>query len=140
MGRPAPAIIGLPEGAEAVSVMGVNYVRVGYPAGDEVYLTEDGLPFAAHLAPEEFWTDSEWFKSNSRKLAGTSTLFRIRTKAARGFGKDIVLKWNRMGQEVHREEDLLEDLPGEFNSPYEEFSLVYYLRRRGRTQVRIPDR
>jgi hypothetical protein len=116
--------------------MGVNYFRLSYPAGDEVYLTEDGLPFFAHLDPASFWTDREWFRENSRRLSGTSTLYKIRTKPARGLSKDIVLKWNRMGQEVVREEDLLDGLPGEFNSPYEEFSLVHDLRRGGRTGTR----
>ncbi len=129
---PHPPAAGLPADAEEVSVMGVRYVRVSYSAGDEVYLTEDGLAFIAHLDPGNFWTDSAWFKENSRKLSGTSTVFKVHTKPARGFGKDIVLKWNRMGQEVIREEDLLDGLPGEFNSPYEEFSLVYDLRRGGR--------
>ena len=110
--------------------MGVTYVRINHPAGDEIYLTEDGLPFVTHLDPRNFWTDSAWFKANSRRLAGTSMLFLISTKTAIGSQKNIVLKWNRMGQEVLREEDLLDTLPGEFNSPYEEFSLVYDLRRR----------
>jgi len=120
-----------PPGAEPLSVMGVDYWRLAYPGGDEVYLTRDGLPFFAHLDPAGFWTDKAWFRAHSRKLSGTSTLFRIATRPARGFSKDIVLKWNRMGQEVVREEDLLEELPGEFNSPYEEFSLVYDLRSGG---------
>jgi hypothetical protein len=126
--QPAPLPDGLPANAEHVSVMGVDYVRLCYPAGDEIYLTAHGLPCFAQLDPACFWTDHDWFKANSRRLSGTSTLYRIRTKPARGQARDIVLKWNRVGQEVVREEDLLDALPGEFNSPYEEFSLVYDLR------------
>lgn len=131
-GQALSATARLPAGAKPVSVMGVDYVRIDYPGGDEVYLTADGLPFAAHLDPRNFWVDQQWFSDNSRRLAGTSTIYRITTKTQRGFGKDIVLKWNRMGQDVVMGEDLPQDLPGEFNSPYEEFSLVYDLRGRGR--------
>jgi hypothetical protein len=110
--------------------MGVEFFRLDCSGGDELYLTTDGLPFASQLVPGSFWTDRQWFAANSSRLSGTSTIYRIRTKSAGGPARDIVLKWNRMGQEVVREEDVLDALPGEFNSPFEEFALVYDLRRR----------
>ena len=80
--------------------MNVEYVHVTTDSGDDLYLTEHGMPVAAHLMPDRFWTDEAWFQANRQRLEGTSVVYRIRTKPVGGRSKDIVLKWNRMGQDI----------------------------------------
>ncbi|UCE38951.1 MAG: hypothetical protein JSW00_06930, partial [Thermoplasmata archaeon] len=90
-------------------------------------MTEHGLPFIENLLPKNFWIDEDWFKSHSQKLKGTSTLYKITTKEVNYKSKDIVIKWNRMGQDIPGSLDVKE-LNIEFNSPFEEFALVTELR------------
>lgn len=127
---------GLPETAEMVTVLDVTYVRLKFRDGDELYLTHHGIPLAPRLHPRSFWTDEAWFRNNSTRLSGTSTIYRIRTRRERGPERDIVLKWNRMGQEPPGEDlsGILSSL--KFNSPFEEFSLVSELREAGGRQPR----
>jgi len=108
-------------------VFGVDYYHLSLLSGDDLYVTEHGLPFVENLLPENFWTDKEWFKEHSEKLRGTSTLYKVTTKEVNGKSKDIVIKWNRMGQDIPGLFDLKE-LNIEFNSPFEEFALVTELR------------
>ena len=115
-----------------VRVMDVDYVHLPLDNGDDLYLTEHGLPWLAQLLPESFWTDPAWFAAHNQRLSGTSTLYRIQTKPAGGRGRDIVLKWNRMGQDIPGETQVQELEGAEFNSPFEEFALVYELRQAGR--------
>ena len=52
----------------------------------------------------------------------------VTTKKIQGKQKDIVIKWNRMGQDIpvaDRDDELMS---AEFNSPFEEFSLVMELK------------
>jgi len=111
-----------------VNVFGVGYMHLAFEDGDDLYVTEHGLPFIENLLPENFWTDNEWFKGHSKKLSGTSTLYKITTKPVDGRCKDIVLKWNRMGQDVPGLTGVDEGSNIEFNSPFEEFALVRELR------------
>lgn len=113
--------------AAKTRVFGVDYYHLSLPGGDDLYVTEHGLPFAENMLPENFWTDKEWFKKHSEKLRGTSTLYKVTTKQINGKSKDIVIKWNRMGQDIPGSFDMKE-LNIEFNSPFEEFSLVTELR------------
>ncbi len=111
-----------------ITVLGVEFVHVQLPGGDDLYLTDHGRPFADQLLPQNYWTDQAWFASHSTKLPGTSTLYRIATKPVAGRSIDVVLKWNRMGQDIPGE-TAASDLAGaEFNSPFEEFSLLLELR------------
>ena len=113
---------------QRIVVLGVEYVHVLLTGGDDLYLTEYGLPFAQHLLPENYWTDKTWFSAHSIKLPGTSTIYRITTKEVAGSSKELVLKWNRMGQDIPGG-TATSDLAGaEFNSPFEEFSLLIELR------------
>ncbi|MBN1675158.1 MAG: hypothetical protein JXR37_29225 [Kiritimatiellae bacterium] len=116
-------------------VLAVDYLLVELPTGDDLYVTGHGLPFAENLMPENFWSDDDWFRAHSQKLfghnsgyTGSSTIYRVKTKSVNGRDKDIVLKWNRMGQDVPGEETHEELTGAEFNSPYEEFSLVIEMR------------
>jgi hypothetical protein len=103
-----------------VRVLGVTYTH--YRLGDEgdLYVTEEGAPFTDCLFPENHWLDKKWFRSNSQRLVGTSNVYRVTTKPVDGRQREIVLKWNRMGQEIPGDEFV----DAEFNSPFEEFSLV----------------
>jgi len=108
-------------------VFGVDYHHLSLPGGGDLYVTEYGLPFIKNLLPENFYTDKNWFKEHSERLRGTSTLYKVTTKEINGKSKDIVIKWNRMGQDIPGSFDL-EELNIEFNSPFEEFALVNELR------------
>jgi len=117
----------LSDQAARTRVFGVDYYHLSLPSGDDLYVTEYGLPFIDNLLPENYWTDKDWFKEHSEKLKGTSTLYKITTKKVNGKSKDIVIKWNRMGQDIPGSIDLKE-FNIEFNSPFEEFALVTELR------------
>ncbi|MFP4054168.1 MAG: hypothetical protein ACLFV7_09940, partial [Phycisphaerae bacterium] len=112
----------------ALRVLGVDYWHLTLPCGDDLYLTRYGEHLARWLLPENYWTDDAWFRSNSRKLSGTSMVYRIRTKPVDGRQRDIVLKWNRMGQDVPGETQAADLETAAFNSPFEEFALVQELR------------
>jgi len=111
-----------------IRVMDVEYVHVVTPVGDDLYLTAHGLPLAAHLMPDRFWTDRAWSRANRHRLNGTSTVYRIATKPIGGRHKDIVLKWNRMGQDVPGATGADNLATANFNSPFEEFALTTELR------------
>jgi hypothetical protein len=111
-----------------VRILNVDYIHLALSNGEDMYITSLGLPILEHLKPENFWTDKKWFQEHSRSLSGTSCLYKIRTKSINGRFKDIVLKWNRMGQVVPGEELDCQLIDAEFNSPFEEFSLVMELR------------
>ena len=114
--------------SEVTKILSVEYAHLFLENGDDLYITRHGLPFIENLKPENFWTDKRWFEKNSERLSGTSSLYKIRTKKVNGRHKDIVIKWNRMGQDVPGAEDREELTNAEFNSPFEEVSLVMELR------------
>ncbi|MGM0442382.1 MAG: hypothetical protein ACQEQC_08195 [Elusimicrobiota bacterium] len=113
---------------ELTRVLDVEYAHLILENKDDLYLTKYGLPYMENLKPKNFWTDKEWFRNNSVKLSGTSTLYKVRTKKINNKSRDIVLKWNRMGQEIPGLEENSDLINAEFNSPFEEFSLVMELR------------
>lgn len=108
-------------------VLGVDYAHLQHDDYD-LYLTRYGLQRRQLFDPDNFWSDKNWFHRHSERLAGTSTVYRITTKPVDGRSIDIVLKWNRMGQDVPGDTfvDGMEE--GEFNSPFEEFALVMEMR------------
>ncbi len=83
-----------------ITVLGVKYLHLRVQDGTDLYITEHGLPFTKCLLPENHWADDAWMKRNSVRLPGTSALFRVTTKEVDGRSKDIVVKWNRMGQDI----------------------------------------
>ena len=108
--------------------LNVNYVHAKTGDGGDIYVTRHGLPFIGHMEPENWYT-AKWFRENREKLAGTSTVYKVKTKPVDGKSLDMVVKWCRMGQDVPLETKIIEDvLRAEFNSPFEEFSLVEELR------------
>ena len=110
-----------------INVMGVKYLHLRMEDGSDLYVTEHGLPCTKCLMPENHWADEEWMEANSVRLPGTSALHRIRTKEVQGQAKDIVIKWNRMGQDIPGGTRST-DTDAEFNSPFMEFSLLIELR------------
>ena len=111
-----------------ITVLGVDYLHVWLEDGSDLYITEYGRPFSTHLLPENYWADKEWFDEHSVRLPGTSAIYRITTKEVGGTRKDIVLKWNRMGQDIPGETEASDLTGAEFNSPFEEFSLLIEMR------------
>ncbi len=109
-------------------ILGVDYLHLLFEDGTDLYITLYGLPFARQLEPQNYWTDKEWFGRNSRKLHGTGTLYKIRTKPVEDVSRDIVLKWSRMGQDIPGETEVSSIEGAKFNSPFEEFGLVMELR------------
>jgi hypothetical protein len=128
----------LPEGSLAstylaeepyVQVFGVAYVHLREVDGSDLYLMDYSLPFADCLLPENHWADNEWARSHRTRLPGTSTLYRMETKPVEGKSKRIVLKWNRMGQDIPGATQAADLETASFNSPFEEFALVVELRK-----------
>ncbi|MHB8971336.1 MAG: hypothetical protein ACYC3X_18765 [Pirellulaceae bacterium] len=119
-----------------VTVLGVKYLHLRVKDGTDLYVTEYGLPFTQCLLPENHWADDEWMKQHSVRLPGTSALFRVRTKEVDGRARDIVVKWNRMAQDIPGE-TRSSDVGAEFNSPFLEISLLIEMRN---THLESPGR
>ncbi len=111
-----------------ITVLGVKYLHLRVQDGTDLYITEHGLPFTQCLLPENHWADDAWMKRHSVRLPGTSALFRVTTKEVDGRSKEIVVKWNRMGQDIPGETRAVDASTAEFNSPFMEFSLVLEMR------------
>jgi len=114
--------------AEPKTILGVDYLHLRSSNQDDLYVTQDGRPFLEHLRPERLFLDKQWLRENSVRLRGSSTCYRIRTKRLDGVQKDIVLKWNRMGQNILLPREQGHGPDAEFNSPFEEFMLLTELR------------
>jgi hypothetical protein len=118
----------LPPGAETVSLLGVDYVRLKTQDGGDLYLTRFGLPLREHLKPEN-WYAPDWFAKRRIRLEGTSTIYRLPSRPVRGHSLDLVVRFSRLGQEIPLGTQFLSDnVHAEFNSPFEEFALAMTLR------------
>ncbi len=118
----------LPPDALLVRVLGVNYIHVRTVDGGELYLTAHGMPYLEHLKPEN-WYAPDWFVPHRRRLKGTSAIYKVPTREVGGGAIDLVVKYSRVGQDVPLETNVIyKVLNAEFNSPFEEFSLVEELR------------
>jgi hypothetical protein len=109
-------------------ILGMHYLHIILENNEDIYFTKYGIPFYEQLKPSQFLSDRDWFYANSERLSGTSCTYRVRTKEVNGLVKDVVIKWNRMGQDIPGAEDFEDFATAEFNSPFEEFSLVMELR------------
>ena len=110
------------EYTDVVEILNVPYVHLKTVIGDDLYITDSGLPFLQELLPDNFARDREWFNAVKVPLPGSSSIFRVPLKDNAG---DVVFKWNRMGTDPM--------IPGSqtpFNSPFEEFSLITELQSR----------
>jgi hypothetical protein len=95
---------------------------------DDLYITAYGLPIIQNIMPDNFLADKDWFNINSLKLSGSGNTYKVRTKEINGRWRDVVIKYNRMGQDVPGAGESEELMSAEFNSPFEEFALVTELR------------
>lgn len=111
-------------------LLGVDYVHVPTANGGDLYLTGFGLPFLEHLQLEN-WREDVWFEKKRERLLGTSVVYRVPTKVVNGRSIELVVKYCRVGEDVPLDTLTFEKFShAEFNSPYEEFSLVMELRER----------
>ena len=117
-------------------LLNVEYDHYKLPDGADLYVTRYGRPFLRHLAPAR-WYEKEWFRKSREKLCGTSRVYKVRTKPdAGGDSKALVVKWCRVGETVPVDTFTLNKfIEAEFNSPYEEFSLLMEMRERTRPGV-----
>jgi hypothetical protein len=115
--------------AESLStVLGVVYTHRKTADGGDMYLTRFGLHCADHLDIDN-WYEPSWFEANRERLEGTSAVYRVPTKPVNGASIELVVKNCRVGEHVPIEtRTLLDFLNAEFNSPWEEFALVFELR------------
>ena len=96
--------------------------------GGDIYLTEFGVRFAELLDPRN-WYEYPWFAAKRERLKGTSAVFRVPTREVDGQSIELVVKNCRVGEDVPlATHTLREFINAEFNSPWEEFSLVMELR------------
>ena len=118
----------LPQRTEFIDLMGVSYVHSKTNDGGDLYLTKHGVPFWEHLLPEN-WYAKEWFEANRERLVGTSVVYRVPTRKVGPLSLDLVVKWSRVGENVPMDTMTINKfINAEFNSPFEEFSLVMELR------------
>ena len=113
---------------EVEKIFDVFYLHMILDNEDDFYVTKYGLPFIKHLYLGNYLTDDSWFNKHSVRLEGSSTTYKLATKKIDGISKDIVIKYNRMGQDIPGNEECEELNSSEFNSPFEEFSLLMELR------------
>jgi len=112
-----------------LSLLGVKYLRMKTEDGGDLYLTQFGLPFWQNLLPEN-WYAREWFEANRQRLEGTSTIYKVPTRRVHGRMLSLVVKWSRVGEAVPLDTLTINRfIHAEFNSPFEEFSLLMELRK-----------
>ena len=122
-----PADLPLPY--SAMSLLGVDYFHLKTGDGGDLYLTRFGLPFWKNLLPEN-WYAREWFEAKRERLEGTSMVYKVPTRAVNGKVLHLVVKWSRVGEVVPFDTLTVNKfIHAEFNSPFEEFSLLMELRR-----------
>ncbi|HMD69608.1 MAG TPA: hypothetical protein VKF42_12055 [Chitinivibrionales bacterium] len=110
-----------------LSILGVVYVHKKTSDNGDMYFTRHGLPLASLLAIEN-WYEKEWFEEHREHLQGTGAVYRVPTKAVDGASIELVVKNCRVGEDVPLDTHMLmEFINAEFNSPWEEFSLVMEL-------------
>jgi hypothetical protein len=119
----------LPMSSSVMSLLGVDYLRLKTGDGGDLYLTRFGLPFWRNLLPEN-WYAREWFEPNRERLEGTSMVYKVPTRPVDGKVLHLVVKWSRVGELVPMDTLTVNKfINAEFNSPFEEFSLLMELRR-----------
>jgi len=71
-----------------ITVLGVKYLHLRMKDGSDLNVTEYGLPFTKCLMPESHWADNAWMDQYSRRLPGTSAVYRATTKEADGRSRE----------------------------------------------------
>jgi hypothetical protein len=107
-----------------VNVLGVVYLHTRTEDGGDLYFTRYAEPYQEHLEIKN-WYEESWFAKHREKLLGTSSVYRVPTRRVHGTSLDLVVKNCRVGEDVPINTHTLEDfMSAEFNSPWEEFTLV----------------
>src|SRR4051812_17871821 len=133
-GAPPP-----PTNYKTMSLLGVDYFHCKTSDGGDLYLTGYGLPFSELLQPEN-WYARDWFEAKRERLEGTSTVYRVPTRTIHETTLQLVVKWSRVGEVVPLDTMTVNKfIHAEFNSPFEEFSLLMELRKgeSGPSAIRI---
>lgn len=111
-----------------INVLGVVYAHTKTADGGDLYLTRYAEPHHEHFEINN-WYEKGWFNRHRIRLKGTSSVYRVPTREINGRSLDLVVKNCRVGEDVpldtHRLQEFCE---AEFNSPWEEFSLVSEMR------------
>ena len=108
--------------------MRVVYAHVKSGDGGDLYLTRFAEPYLEHFQIHN-WYERDWFNEHKIRLIGTSSVYRVPTKEVNGKSLDLVVKNCRVGEDVPIDTHTLQEFcDAEFNSPWEEFSLVMEMR------------
>ncbi len=111
-----------------VNVLGVVYAHVKTTDGGDLYLTRFAEQYQKHFDTPN-WYESDWFNAHKIKLKGTGSVYKLPTKEVDGLSLDLVVKNCRVGEDVPLDTHTLQEFcDAEFNSPWEEFSLVMEMR------------
>lgn len=111
-----------------VNVLGAVYVHSKTSDGGDLYLTRFAEQHQEHFQIEN-WYEKHWFDKHKVRLKGTSSVYRVPTKEVEGKSLDLVVKTCRVGEDVPLDTHTLQEFcDAEFNSPWEEFSLVFEMR------------
>jgi len=109
-------------------VLQVVYAHTKTSDGGDLYLTRFAEPYLEHFEIGN-WYEREWFEEHKVRLRGTSSVYRVPTKKVNGTSLDLVVKNCRVGEDVPMDTHTLQEFyDAEFNSPWEEFSLVMEMR------------
>ena len=107
-----------------INVLGVVYVHTKTSDGGDLYLTRFAAQYRKHFEIGN-WYEPDWFNKHKTRLDGTGSVYRVPTKEVDGKALDLVVKNCRVGEDVPLDTHTLQEFCGtEFNSPWEEFSLV----------------
>lgn len=111
-----------------LNVLGVVYAHVKTSDGGDLYLTRFAEHYQEHLDTHN-WYESGWFNQHKVRLEGTGSVYRLPTREVNGKSLDLVVKNCRVGEDVPLNTHTLQEFcDAEFNSPWEEFSLVTEMR------------
>lgn len=111
-----------------VNVLGVVYVHTKTNDGGDLYLTRFAENHRKHFNIYN-WYEKNWFNKHKIRLKGTGSVYKVPTKKINGKSLDLVVKNCRVGEDVPLDTHTLQEFcDAEFNSPWEEFSLVEEMR------------
>jgi hypothetical protein len=111
-----------------VNVLGVVYFHLKTSDGGDLYLTRFAENYIEHFDIRN-WYEKEWFDEHKIRLIGTSSVYRVPTREINNVSLDLVVKNCRVGEDVPLDTHTLREFcDAEFNSPWEEFSLVMEMR------------
>ncbi len=111
-----------------VNVLGVVYAHVKTSDGGDLYITRFAEQYQEHFDVQN-WYEPDWFNTHKVRLKGTGSVYKLPTKEVQGMSLDLVVKNCRVGEDVPLDTHTLQEFcDAEFNSAWEEFSLVCEMR------------